>query len=374
MKIGILTQPLHTNYGGLLQAYALQQVLKRMGHEPWLVRRKGRIMRPPLLQVMADVAKLLLGRKQTYQALVEREYVEHRVRPFRDKYITPVTPLLYTTAQLAERTLRDGYDVLLVGSDQVWRPLYSPCITNYFLDFAEGREVKRIAYGASFGVDTWEFSRKETACCARLLQKFDAVSVREVSGKDLCKRYLGRDAVQVLDPTLLLDCDDYERIVHAEGEPPCEGSLFCYILDSDPGKSHAVEVLSSRTGLTPFTSMPDKPATGENFTEVPEACVYPSVSRWLRSFMDAEMVLTDSFHGCVFSILFNRPFWVIGNEARGMARFESLLEIFGLRDRLITPEEVEHTDVLSPIDWARVNARREEMRTFSMSFLKENLQ
>lgn len=374
MKIGILTQPLHCNYGGMLQAYALQQVLKRMGHEPWLVRRIGRIARPPLQQGMADVAKALLGRKPAYRTFLEREYVEHRVRPFRDKYIAPVTPLLYTTDQLAERTLRDGYEALLVGSDQVWRPKYSPCITNYFLDFAEGRAVRRVAYGASFGVDEWEFSREDTARCARLLRQFDAVSVRESSGIGLCRERLGCEAVQVLDPTLLLDKSDYEKIVEREEEPACGGSLFCYVLDSEPAKSRALEVLASRTGLSPFMSMPRKPATAENLLTDPEACVYPPVTRWLRSFMDARLVLTDSFHGCVFSILFNKPFWVIGNRARGMARFESLLGMFGLGERLVTPEQLEAVDPLSPVDWASVNARRETMRAFSMSFLTNSLQ
>lgn len=373
MKIGILTQPLHTNYGGLLQAYALQTVLKRMGHEPWIVRRVP-AGRSRFRQSLYNVVKVLLGRKPYYMMNVsESEYVAKNVRIFRDKYIDPVTPLLDSTAKLSARTLTDDYDAFVVGSDQVWRPVYSPCITNYFLDFAEGRDVWRIAYAASFGVDHWEFGSGDTNACARLARQFDAISVREDSACELCKNYLGVDALHVLDPTMLLEAADYEWIVKAENEPPCEGDLFCYVLDEAPEKAAVLKDMAARQGLAPFTSMPRLRFSRENFSADAESCVFPRVTRWLRSFMDARMVLTDSFHGCVFSIIFNKPFWVIGNEGRGLARFHSLLGMYGLENRLITPDKAPHIAYDAPIDWETVNGKRRAYQTRSLDFLTNSL-
>ena len=103
-----------------------------------------------------------------------------------------------------------------------------------------------------------------------------------------------------------------------------------------------------------------------------EDCVFPSVTAWLRAFMDAEMVITDSFHGWVFSIIFNKPFWVIGNEERGLARFNSLLSMFELRNRLIKADRIP-SDLSVPIDWNKVNATRKYWQEKSSNFLKTHL-
>ena len=97
------------------------------------------------------------------------------------------------------------------------------------------------------------------------------------------------------------------------------------------------------------------------------------VEQWLQSFATASMVFTDSFHGTVFSIIFNKPFWVIGNKMRGMARFNTLLSIYGLQDRIISPEELSSVDLNTPIDWAPVNAIREQWKQKSLKFLTDNL-
>src|SRR5690606_15864360 len=103
-----------------------------------------------------------------------------------------------------------GFDTYIVGSDQCWRPKYSPNITNYFLDFLNDKQnVIRISYAASFGTSDWEFNEPETKMCRDLIQKFDAVSVRESSGIELCQKYLDKEAQHVLDPTMLLELDDY---------------------------------------------------------------------------------------------------------------------------------------------------------------------
>lgn len=109
---------------------------------------------------------------------------------------------------------RLGLDAIIVGSDQVWRPDYSSCQPNYFLDFLpKDSKIRRISNAASFGGDNWDWSTELTARCAKLLQLFDAVSVREASGVRLCKEHFNVGAVNVLDPTMLLDPEDYIAII-----------------------------------------------------------------------------------------------------------------------------------------------------------------
>ncbi len=234
--------------------------------------------------------------------------------------------------------------------------------------------MKRIAYAASFGVDEWEFSEEETKTCRDLLQKFDAISVRENSAVLLCDKYLNRaDAVHVLDPTMLLDKEDYIRLVEKENEPKSPGTLFCYILDEDEKKNEIIDTIARQISAVPFTQMPKCHISYENLKYRLEDCVYPTVTAWLRAFMDAEMVVTDSFHGCVFSIIFNKPFIVYGNKVRGMARFHSLLSIFGLENRLATNSEDALKIINDSIDWHQVNSKKEEWQEKSLNFLKNNL-
>ena len=379
MKIGILTQPLHNNYGGLLQCFALQTVLKRLGHETWVVQRcfvkpNHNIFWRTCYYIRQFVKVLVGGKFVRLNPTNKLDYVKRNTKYFVNEYITPKTDIITTKEQLKKCHLVEGFDTYVVGSDQVWRPIYSPCITNYFLDFLSPQDkVKRISYAASFGVDEWEFSEEETSVCKDLLKLFDGVSVRENSATVLCEKYLGRnDALHVLDPTMLLEKKDYVSLVEEENEPKSSGNLFCYVLDESSEKKQVIETIANQIDAVPFTQMPKCEITYENLRDRLEDCVYPSVTAWLRAFMDADMVVTDSFHGCVFSIIFNKPFWVIGNEGRGLARFKSLLSIFELQNRLIDIDNIP-SDSLSPIDWDKVNAIRKEWQEMSMSFLKTNL-
>ena len=222
-------------------------------------------------------------------------------------------------------------------------------------------------------MDEWLFSKKITPTLSSLIKKFDAVSVREKSGVDLCNRYLGVDALHVLDPTMLLEKEDYIDLIIAENEEVFEGNLFCYILDNTKKKDDVIDLIVQSTNLVSFTCMPKLNLSLENVEQDIDACVFPSVTRWLKSFMDANMIITDSFHGCVFSIIFNKPFWVIGNKSRGMARFDSLLSVFGLENRMLDINNIVDIDWSLPIEWDRVNKIKKEWQIKSNKFLLEAL-
>jgi hypothetical protein len=377
MKIGILTFPLRENYGSILQAYALQTTLKRMKHEVWLIDRRWKNDDRSLWRKVGSIIKqfilYVISNSNNRTLLPYWLILEYKIMKFKKKYTSPTTLAIWSNKSLQKIVEKHKFDAYVVGSDQVWRLAYSPNIANYFLDFVKDKKnIKRIAYAVSFGVDHWEFTEHQTRIYADLIKKFDAISVREDSGIKLCKEYLGVDAIHLLDPAFLLDKSDYIMLVENAKEPPSVGNLHAYILDSTNTKSEIIRFIADKLHLSPF-SMMFQPITKETQHHM-AGSKYPSITKWLRSFMDADFVVTDSFHGCVFSIIFNKSFVVIGNEERGMARVHSLLSLTSLEERLINS----YDDLLKMnwninITWEKINKRLAEKRKESIAFLMNNL-
>ena len=380
MKIGILTQPLHDNYGGLLQAYALKEVLQSMGHEVIIINRQSN-RKMPLWRRFASIAKsILIGRRVHPNLFIKSTYrdeLSRETRKFRETYIPNLSHLITDNEGMQELN-NMGFDAYIVGSDQCWRPRYSPAIQNYFLDFASNdKKVKRLAYAASFGVDHWEFTPEDTEKSKELLKKFDAISVREDSAIDLIKNNLGRtEAQHVLDPTMLLSPHQYKAVVDKENIAPSSGNLKVYVLDKTHEKDNLVKLLEEKLQLKAFEVLPAKRLNEEKVTSSNiNDFVFPNPATWLRGFQDAKFVITDSFHGTAFSILHNIPFIAIGNVDRGLSRFQSLLKVFGLEDRLVTDINSVNIDNFAEkkIDWERVNDGLEKERKKAVDFLKANL-
>jgi exopolysaccharide biosynthesis predicted pyruvyltransferase EpsI len=380
MKIGVLTQPLHNNYGGLLQAYALKEVLQSLGHEVIIINRQSKKV-STFRKYGSVVKSILIGRTIAPNVLLNesfKEEISRETRRFREKYIPNLSQLI-TDNEDMHNLSNMGFDAYVVGSDQCWRPRYSPNIRNYFLDFAiNDNRVKRIAYAASFGVSHWEFTNEDTAACSELLNKFNAISVREDSAIDLIKNKLGRDdAVHVLDPTMLLSKEHYNDLVELEKSSVTPGNLNVYVLDKTPEKDKLVRQIEAKLQLKAFEVLPLKRLNEQKVTKDNiEDFVYPNPAAWIRGFQDAKFVVTDSFHGTVFSILHNVSFIVIGNSERGLSRFQSLLKLFGLEDRLITDVDTTKIEYFTDkkIDWVRVNKILDQEREKSLEFLKKWLQ
>jgi len=262
----------------------------------------------------------------------------------------------------------------VVGSDQVWRPKYSPYIPNFFLDFlSAGDKAKRIAYAASFGVDTLEYSPDQLAVCAPLARRFDAISVREDTAVQLCREHFGVEATHVLDPTLLLDKEHYISLIEKENAPASKGTLMTYVLDKAPEKQAIISQVASERNLQAFTVYP-KSRFYKAGSKGLKDCMYPPLGSWIRGFMDCEYVVTDSFHGTAFAIIFNKPFIAIGNATRGLSRFQSLLGIFGLNERLVIhPDDLTSELINREIDFTEVNRLWEEKKTRSLDFLENAL-
>lgn len=364
MKIAILTLPLCYNFGGILQCYALQTVLERMGHDVSVLSSPVYFIPQRekwLLFIKRWVKHYLLHREfEFYKGMTESEIIGQYTLPFIKEYIH-----ILEVDKLSDLPEKD-FDAIVVGSDQIWRPAYYQPISNAYLKFArDWTHIKRIAYAASFGTDEWEYTLEETRECGVLLKRFDAVSVRENSAIGLCKEHFNVQAIQLLDPTLLLSKDDYLSIEGVKNTPKHQGELFCYILDETQEKQQWINFLCDRKGWQPFRA---------NNSHVDEAIhfekrIQQPPELWLAGFRDAKFVLTDSFHGCVFSILFNKPFVAIGNAERGMSRFNSLLALFRLEDRLLLSRQID--DIADrPIRWEQVNRILDEERKKAFLFLK----
>ncbi len=371
MRIGILTLPLHTNYGGILQAYALQTVLERMGHDVCLIEKKRQPLRLPLwkapLSYGKRIIKNLTGHPYPicFEQKINRE--EPLVRQNTDKFVNKYIKRRFVDD--FSEIGKDDFDAIVVGSDQVWRPKYFiDGIENAYLTFAKEWNIRRIAYAASFGTDKWEYSSEQTTSCRRLLKNFDAVSVRESSAVTLCREHLGVDVKRVLDPTMLLSTNDYMKLFDANGTPKSNGNLLCYIIDETPEKMSFVNKIAQERGLIPFRVN----SKVENLIAPLQERIQPPVEQWLRGFYDADFVVTDSFHACVFSILFNKPFFVLGNEKRGLSRFSSLLGMFEMENLLVTNKDLNEKQ--NDIDWECVMSLLVEEKKKAINFLNENLQ
>lgn len=369
MKIGILTLRLHNNYGGILQAYALQTVLERMGHEVNVIDIKSSksfpLWRLPLIYAKRFLMKYLFRKNvKIFLEKYERKHWPMMCQftyEFIDKYIHRLS------FDNVNDLIQEKFEAYIVGSDQVWRPGYFGKIEHAFLDFTANRNILRISYAASFGVDKWEYTKQQTVNCRNLIQKFNAVSVREKSGIDLCKKYLHHNAEWVLDPTMLLDREDYINLIKATNTPKSKGNLMFYLLDETPAIMDLISRISEDKRLIPF-----RVGSKVNDRTAPlEERIQPPLEEWLRGFFDADFVVTDSFHACVFSIIFKKQFIVIGNKERGMSRFESLLEMFGLENCLC---DVNNYNIeQGKIDYDEVHAKLNTLRKHSITFLKTAL-
>lgn len=363
MRIAILTQPLKANYGGILQAYALQNTLNKLGHASTIIEQQY-IQEINYLRIFFELPKRLF----TKYILKKRKYIFSE----RANNIKQIEIRKYTNSFISEYIINKfitnynqidltQFDAFIVGSDQVWRPLYNwGEIEKMFLSFIpKEKKIKRISYAASFGNNEWEFTDEQTETCKELLSRFDAVSVREIDGIELCRKYLKReDAVWVLDPTLLLDRNDYENLCK---NVPCleENTLCAYILDLNNDI-----VLKLKT-------IADKKRLKLKIVSADNNCTL-SVPEWVAMFRDAKCIITDSFHGTVFSIIFNKEFYSITNIERGGSRFTSLLSLFGLINRLNNSiNEISSNN--TKINWALVNQKLHQLRKYSIKFLTSTL-
>ena len=372
MKIGILTLTLHTNYGGILQAYALQTVLERMGHEVMVFNRPFVPLKTRWCEVFKRIIKKSIGKDVViFKELKynrEAPYINQCVWEFRKKYIHERT--IDSLYEIRENDV----DCIVVGSDQVWRPVYfesqwNTGIENAYLWFTKDWAIRRIVYAASFGVDVWEMPESKIQKCWDAIKRIDVVSVRESNGVDMVRQKFKIDASLVLDPTLLLTVENYKELIKKDKTPISPGNMLVYILDAKKQKKDYLNKLLEDGKYTPFTVN----NTLVSETAQLEERKLPSVESWLRGFYDADYIVTDSFHACVFSIIFGKPFTVFANDSRGLSRITSLFETLKINANEFNITNSSNVMKVFSVDNLAGN-RLTQMRNFSMEFLKNSLE
>lgn len=350
-NVAILTLPLtNYNYGGLLQAYALQTYI-----------RENYNVEVQHIDRQYNLSKII-GFKSKLYKLINYPYTEKinaynaPIKKFIDAHIR-VSKAFTSQAAFIKYLNRNKIDLLITGSDQVWNKNYAYNIhEDLILDIPY--QATKISYAASFGANHYadlELLSK--------ISKLDGISVREADAKTMLNNKC-IDAKHHIDPTLLLEADVYKKLAQ-KSKKNFPHEISAYVLDKNPETEEFLKEIQSITGKN-LNKVGDKiKITKSNYKNIHQ--VADSVEDWLNAFYQAEYVITDSFHGCVFSILFNKQFVTLGNKKRGLDRFNSLLSLFGLEDRLISSKG-ELSKILTPIDYQKINQRLNELREESKQY------
>ena len=377
MNVGILTFHFSDNYGAALQAYALRRWLTEQGHHASFIDyRPAHIEHGGRLSMPTSPARIRANLKVVYLAVSSfihehfgnRDQKEKFVR-FREHFldISSGSALTDNGASLAAA---QSFDLIVAGSDQIWSPSqhfgFDP---NYFLAFAQAFPARKISYAASFGRD--RVSSSEAAQLPPLLHHFDAISVREASGAALVEQATGHRPANVPDPTLLHS--SYSELTDRAPPEHNDPYIFCYGLRSPDNIRQTADLVSEQLGC-PVLS-PHNPH--RRWVEI-GTTVYPDPGEWVSLVKNARFVVTNSFHGTVFALLFRKPFIVAGltgERAAANARAIHLLRAVGLDNRFAPSFSAQNVQALmaSEIDWEAVDQRLADLRHAGSAFLNTQL-
>lgn len=346
------------NYGSIITYYALTCVLEDMNFSYAMIRNP-------------------LGREIDIDSLNR----SHPLRFAKEHYkITPLLPL----NRLSE--LNDNFSAFLLGSDQMWNYYLSkPYRQSYFFDFVAEEKIK-VAYATSFGIDKYLGPKEDKQITKYNLHRFNGISVRDDFSKRICEEDFEVSSEVLLDPVFLCSVEKYnELITEAENYHIDEDYIFAYILDPNPVIGANLQRIAEQTQkkvVVVFNQIGDKDNLKEQLNISSVYVTYemdPTVNEWLYLYKNAQFVLTDSFHGTCFSIIFEKPFIVLKNNGRGGNRFPYLLGELGLLERMIeNPEEFvtkfEESGLNTKIDYEKVKGILDDRKRTSLKWLKEALE
>ena len=256
-----------------------------------------------------------------------------------------------TSKKELQSYINNLFDTVIIGSDQVVRhPWHQDFI--YYLDWVNGKKAL-VSYAASFGTSQLGMEQHEKKYAEKCLRRFDAFSVREESGAAIMKNEFGMDVPVLPDPTLLLKAEEYQSIIDAENmKSTTHDYVAYYFLDADR------DVLADFSGKYPLVNMYRNEDGG-----------FRTVGEWLNIIKNAKYVITDSFHGAVFSIIFHKEFAVIGTKVRGNERIDTLMKMTGL-NRFFLDGPLTESLFANNIDYDSVERRLEVRRAEGYEYLK----
>lgn len=317
------------NFGGALTYFALYKALQSMGHSVLMIERPNNSKHRP-------------GVHKVYNVDPFPAFDKAKIYP--DK--------------LAMRELNNCCDTFVLGSDQLFHnTLYNNFAKWCTLDWVQDNK-KKIAYAASFGHDKIFSSEQTCAEMSYFMKKFDYFSVREKSGVELARKYFGVEAQWVLDPVFLCEPEEYYKLAQNSTAPKKSNYISCYILDPNAEKANIIKEAASALNLDNeiFSEMKfyDTQLTNDFDLEINPDVI---IENRLSSLINSDFVIADSFHGICFAIIFRKNFIAIPNSGRGKARFNSILDLLGLSDRMVeTAAQLREKSYLlsDPIDYDKV--------------------
>jgi len=352
----ILTYYRVNSHGAKLQAVALYHYILNLGLQPVMLdvraSKEANFLIPCKLHHFQYCISFF------YSYLFCKKYMPSQTRKFRSP--SDLTKSVW------------DYDYYIVGSDQVWNPVISRDFSNaFFFDFLPP-EAKKISYAASFGasdLSLWKDWQIEDA--KRLIKEFSAISVRESQGLQMCKKEFGVDAVMACDPTFLMGASFFRQMI-PHPEKKSGGGVVCFKL-TKVGK----DLENAFAELTKIYGSGKCIAGGRRGQKIPGLKMKPSLStpEWLQSIYSADFVVTDSFHGTVFSIMFHKPFLVTVGVKERLSRIIDLLKYFNFSSRLCLSD----SDILknkpweTEMDFSATDQQIEILRKTGTSFLDEAL-
>ncbi len=311
MNSGIITFHAANNYGAVLQAYALKCICEKIGQNCDIIDYSSKfIIEKYTLTLDYSSFKQLIKSAIRY-CVLKRRYA--RFDLFREKYLSPVS---YDEKK---------YQIIIVGSDQVWNYNLTLDDTGYLLDFVENG-ITKVSYAPSFGMMEIDVEHRETY--KNLLNKFDYLSVREPEGKKIISDLIGRDSEIVLDPTLLLTKEQWIDALNIKKRKT--GYIFCYLFGMTEATRQFIMELARREKLR-IIGISDSVSLNNDGIKYDYTA---SPSEWVSYFYNATYVVTNTFHGTAFSIIFEKQFY-IGEivNLKGRGRIDNLLEKSGLSCR-----------------------------------------
>lgn len=364
MKIAISTLIGYYNYGNRLQNYALQEILKKMGNDVVTIKDYSDItgkvsLKEKIVKAFkkGNLFKRLLGKLDGWSKKRNSELEitrENNFKKFTNDYINETK--FYINQDTTDFSFDEKIDCYIIGSDQVWNYLF---MTSFFYGFVEYSDKPKLSYAASFGVDT--IPRNYIADYRKGLDSLDFISVRESRGTELVKNIDDRESTVVLDPTLLLSKNDWKKLIK-NNKKYDEKYVLTYFLDSPTKETlKYINDYSSSKGLV-IKSLYD--------IDFPDLWV-ADPSEFVNLISQSEAVFTDSFHGSVFSIIFEKYFEVFERNNKGPkmnSRIDTLLKDLGILDRWH-----DSTRISQGIKYSEVKYKLCTRREQSLNYLQESL-
>jgi hypothetical protein len=337
----ILTLPLTRNFGGALQAFALGKVLQRLSLNVVLINKmwntKNSLKKTIVKKIGLLPIVLFFANAQKYYFFSFMQKHFHISKPCFDD------------TDLKQLNFSEN-DVLVYGSDQIWNPLISPGILSYFGSFARSKtNIIQIAYAASFGNQKPIFKKQLVIKIKKLLKRFQLVSVRESKGCDLAQKFFNINPKIVLDPTLLLGAEGFLEFVKKRN---CKEYCLKFFLQDSQCKSLIFKSITTKFGLEHKEYVQSSHLT--LFSKLKSLPI--SVPQFLNKIYNCSILVTDSYHGMLFAILFQKTFFILPTKRIGscLSRIHTVLSLFKLEKQLIMdPSEANGINKISIQKWRR---------------------